>query len=293
MKAVSLTETYQDIFYKSSDGLTLYARDYDDGIDKPVVLAMHGLTRNSADFHELALHLKDRFRVVAVDQRGRGRSDYDPDPSQYRPDIYCSDMFHLLELLGLRKVISIGTSMGGLMTMMMASQQPEIFRAAIINDIGPEIAPEGLDRITGYVGATRNFASWEEAADAIEIQQSAEVFPIYTAKDWMAFAKRVCKETAEGRIEFAYDPALANPFKADQTASSPVDMWPFFDGLKSVPVLTIRGERSDILSAETLEKMRQSHPDFKGVIIPDIGHAPILTEPESLTEIDAFLESFK
>lgn len=292
MKAVSLTKPYHDISYKSPDGLTLYARDYDDGAGKPVILAMHGLTRNSADFHDLALHLIDRFRVITVDQRGRGRSDYDPNPSQYCPDIYCADMFHLLEHLGLKRVISIGTSMGGLMTMIMASQKPEIFRAAIINDIGPEIAPEGLERIKGYVGVSRDFASWEEAAEAIKIQQSPEVFPLYTTQDWMAFARRVCKQTPEGRIEFAYDPALANPFKKDNTDSAPVDLWPFFTGLKSIPVLTFRGERSDILLAETLEKMAQLHPNFTAVTIPDIGHAPILTEPESLVAIDSFLKPF-
>ena len=287
-----MTESYKDIFYKSSDGLTLYARDYDDGTGKPVILGLHGLTRNSADFHDLALHLTDRFRVITVDQRGRGRSDYDPDPSQYRPDIYCADMFQLLERLQLKQVISIGTSMGGLMTMIMSSQNPDVFRAAIINDIGPEIAPEGLERIKGYVGATRDFASWEDAAEAIKAQQTTEVFPLYAAQDWMAFAKRVCKETAGGRIEFAYDPALALPFKQDDTVSSPVDMWPFFAGLKSIPVLTLRGERSDILSDATLEKMSKSHPNFTTVTIPDIGHAPILTEPDSLAAIDSFLKPF-
>ncbi|WP_415809662.1 alpha/beta fold hydrolase [Litorimonas haliclonae] len=288
-----MTKTYQDIFYKSSDGLTLYARDYDDGTGKPVILGLHGLTRNSADFHDLALHLQDRFRVVTVDQRGRGRSGYDPDASQYRLEIYCADMFTLLDHLGIKKVIPIGTSMGGLMTMIMASQNPDVFRAAVINDIGPEIAPEGLERIKGYVGASRDFASWEEAADAIKTQQSTEVFPLYTSQDWMDFARRVCRQSPDGRIEFAYDPALANPFKEDESVSAPVDMWPLFANLSSVPVLTFRGARSDILSDKTLEKMSRSHPDFRGVIIPNIGHAPILTEPESLAEIDAFLEPFK
>lgn len=292
MKAVSLTKPYQDIFYKSSDGLTLYARDYDDGTGKPVILGLHGLTRNSDDFHDFALHLRDRFRIITVDQRGRGRSDYDPDSSKYRLDIYCADMFHLFEHLGLKKVISIGTSMGGLMTMIMASQKPEIFRAAIINDIGPEIAPEGLERIRRYVGVSRDFASWDEAARAIKKQQTTDVFPLYTSEDWMAFAKRVCKQTSEGRIEFAYDPALANPFKEDDSVSAPVDMWPFFGALKSIPVLTLRGERSDILSAVTLDKMAKSHPNSVAVTIPNIGHAPILTEPESLVAIDSFLKPF-
>ena len=293
MKAVSLTKLYEDIYYKSSDGLTLYARDYDDGLGKPVILALHGLTRNSADFHDLALYLNDRFRVITVDQRGRGRSDYDPDPTQYRPDIYCADMFRLLATLNLEKVIVIGTSMGGIMAMMMATQNADIFRAAIINDIGPVIDPAGLKRIQGYVGVARDFASWEEAAKAIEMQQGAEVFPLYTSADWLSFAKRTCTEKPDGRVQFAYDPALANPFKEDETVSSPVDMWPFFAALKSTPILTIRGALSDILSEQTVEKMARIHPDFTAVTIPDIGHAPMLNEAQSLKAIDRFLEPFK
>lgn len=293
MKAVFLTKNYQDIFYKSPDGLSLYARDYDPGADKPVILGLHGLTRNSADFHDLALHLSDRFRVITADQRGRGLSEYDSDPTRYRPDIYCADMFRLLDHLKLEKVISIGTSMGGLMTMIMASQKPDIFRAAIINDIGPEIDPKGLERIKGYVGASREFSSWEESADAIRAQQGTDVFPLYTFEDWLAFAKRVCLEKADGRIEFAYDPALANPFKEEEGVSAPVEMWPVFAGLKDIPVLTIRGERSDILSEDTLNKMARRHPNLKTITIPNIGHAPILTEPKSLSAIDNFLESLK
>lgn len=292
MKAVSLTNSYKDIFYTSSDGLALYARDYDDGTGKPVVLCLHGLTRNSSDFHDLALHLSDRFRVITVDQRGRGRSAYDSDPTQYRPDIYCADMFSLLASLNLEKVIVIGTSMGGIMAMIMATQNPDIFHAAIINDIGPEIDPAGLKRIQGYVGVARDFASWEEAACALETQQGVEVFPLYTSSDWLNFARRTCSEQPDGRVRFAYDPTLANPFKEDETVASPVDMWPLFKGLHSIPVLTLRGALSDILSEETVETMSRSHPNFTAVTIPEIGHAPMLDEPQSLKAIDAFLETF-
>ncbi len=293
MKAVFLTESYKDIYFKSAEGLTLYARDYDNNTDKPALLCLHGLTRNSADFHDLALHLNERFRIITVDQRGRGKSENDPDPSKYRPDIYCSDVFALLENLKLQNVVVIGTSMGGIMIMMMAAEKPGLFRGAIINDIGPEIDPAGLIRIQGYVGATHEFASWEDAARSIKTQQGTDVFPLYSFDDWLAFAKRTCVEKADGKIQFAYDPALANPFKDDETVSSPVDMWPLFESLHSIPVMTIRGQRSDILSEQTLNAMERSHPDFKAVTIPDIGHAPILTEPQSLKAIDSFLETFK
>lgn len=253
---------------------------------------MHGLTRNSADFHNLAVKLKDRYRVVSVDQRGRGQSDYDSNPKNYRPDIYCADMFALLKFLDVQKVIAIGTSMGGLMTMMMSALKPGVFTAAIINDIGPEIDTAGLERIKGYVGGARSFANWAAAKDAIKAQ-GPDVFPDYTDEDWADFARRTCRQTNDGQIEFAYDPAISQPFKADDAAAAPPNLWPIFDTLGSIPVLIIRGATSDILSPETLIKMQTRHPNCAAVEIPRIGHAPMLDEAESLVAIQSFLETLK
>lgn len=285
-----MTKAYHDITYESPDGLTLYARDYDAGGDKPVLLCMHGLTRSCLDFHDLALHLMDRFRVITVDQRGRGRSAYDPDSSNYRADIYCADMLALLAQLRLSQVIAIGTSMGGIMTMMMASMKPGLFKAAILNDIGPEIDPAGLERIAGYVGKTDAFESWDAAAQALKAQ-GPDVFPNYTERDWMDFARRTCIETDNEGVRFNYDPAIAEPFKTDDTAAAPVDMRTLYMALFDIPVLIIRGALSDILSPEITDKMTAAHPGAALAEIPAIGHAPMLTEPESLAAIDGFLES--
>ena len=285
-----MIKEFEDIFYSRPDGLTLYARDYGPYSEKPVLFCMHGLTRNSTDFHALALHLKNYFRVISVDQRGRGRSDSDPVSTNYRADIYCEDMFALLRQLNLTGVTAIGTSMGGIMTMMMAAMQPGIFNAAIINDIGPEINPAGIERIKGYVGGAGPFESWAAAAAALKAQ-GPDVFPDYTEEDWMAFARRTCVETEQGEVDFIYDPAISEPFKNDDTAAAPVDMWPIFKALADIPVLSIRGALSDILTAETVRKMAQLHPDFTSVEISNIGHAPMLDEPESLAAIDAFLKA--
>ncbi|RKQ71880.1 pimeloyl-ACP methyl ester carboxylesterase [Litorimonas taeanensis] len=286
-----MTKVYSDIFYESPDGLTLYARDYGPNSDKPVLLCLHGLSRNSADFHELALYLRSDFRIISVDQRGRGRSDYDSNTDNYRPDIYCGDMFALLEHLNLKEVIAIGTSMGGIMTMMMAAMRPSIFRAAIINDIGPEIDDAGLNRIKGYVGKTGVFESWDAAVAALK-DQGQDIFLDFTDTDWLAFAHRTCEPIEGGQVKFAYDPAISKPFKSDDTASAPVDMWPIFAALNPIPVMTIRGQGSDILSSKTLSAMQKAHPNFTAVEIPRVGHAPLLTEHESLLAIDRFLKAF-
>ncbi|GGX73152.1 alpha/beta hydrolase [Litorimonas cladophorae] len=290
MRTVFLTEAYKDIFYNASDGLELYARDYRGEFLTPTILCMHGLTRNSADFHNLALQLRDKHRVISVDQRGRGLSAYDPDPQNYRPDIYCGDMFALMDHLQLPDVIAVGTSMGGLMTMMMAAMRPKSIRAAVINDIGPEIDPAGLERIKGYVGNAGPFRNWDEAVAAIKAQ-GPDVFPLYTEEDWINFSKRTCRERQDGSVEFAYDPALSTPFRTDDTSAAPPDLWPVFDALRSTPLLIIRGATSDILSPKTARKMQSRHPDCIVAEIPDIGHAPMLDEPESLLAIQNFLKA--
>lgn len=285
-----MTKAYKDIYYNAPDGLTLYARDYGGDFNTPVLLCMHGLTRNSADFHNLALNLKDRYRIIAVDQRGRGLSASDPKPQNYRPDIYCADMFALLQHINVENVIAIGTSMGGLMTMMMSAMQPGIFKAAIINDIGPDIDPAGLDRIKGYVGGTHSFDDWESAKTALK-SQGPEVFPEYSDTDWANFAQRTCTKQADGRVHYSYDPAISQPFKTEQTVAAPPDLWPIFETLSLIPLLIIRGSLSDILALKTALKMQSRHPKCFISEIPNIGHAPMLDEPKSVMDINAFLES--
>ena len=280
--------TYSDIRYRSPDGLSLYARDYAGQGHGLPLLCMHGLSRNSADFEMMAELLPD-YRIISVDQRGRGDSDWDPDKSNYRPDVYCQDMFTLLDNLGLDKVVAIGTSMGGLMTMMMAQMRPGVFRAAVINDIGPEIDTKGLARLRGYVGTSPDFDSWDAAAVSVKMQ-GPDIFPEFRDADWLAFARRTCRETPDKRIKFNYDPAIGEGVKGARPGAVSPDLWPVFAALDDVPLLLIRGETSDILPESTAHRMADRHPDCRLVTIGGRGHAPLLDEPDAIRAMSGFLE---
>ena len=277
---------YRAHHYRSACGrLDLFARDYANG-GTPLLL-MHGLTRNSADFEPLAFHLAGRYRLIVPDQRGRGLSQNDADAANYRPDIYAADMFALLDDLGIERAGLIGTSLGGLMAMVMAAMQPERVGAVVLNDIGPELAPDGLARIASYVGPSDPARDWNEAAARLlAINEAA--FPSFGAAEWLAFARRTCREEADGRIAFAYDPAIAQAF-ADAPAGQ-ADLWPLFDALKGKPLLVLRGALSDLLTPATLEAMGAHHQGpFTAIEVPDRGHAPLLDEPEALVAIRQFL----
>ena len=197
-------------------------------------------------------------------------------PDSYNPEVYVNDVLGLLKSEGIDKAISLGTSMGGIMTMILAAKRPELLAGALINDIGPELDPAGLDRIAGYVGRTTSaFENWHEAAEAIRAV-NGDAFPDETGEDfWMAFARRTCRELESGRVELDYDPAIAEPFRQPDRALPP-DMWPLYDALAPVPLVVVRGAISDLLSHESFEKMKARHPHFTGVEIPRVGHAPLL-----------------
>lgn len=280
---------YRDVFYTSRDGLRLYARDYPCRGDKSAgtLLCMHGLTRNSADFAGLAEHLSQRFRVVAVDNRGRGRSAYDPNVANYTPATYVQDMFTLLDYLGIDTVWLCGTSMGGLMSFIMAAMQPARIHGMIINDICPEIDPRGLERIKGYVGRTAPVRNWPEAiAQARAINGIA--FPDFTDAQWASFTRGIYHEE-DGVPVPSYDPAIAQPMGDDDANAVPPDLWPLFDAITDIPLLVIRGESSDILAPSGVVRMRKTRPDLHYVEIPNRGHAPTLDEPEARAAIDDFL----
>lgn len=283
-----MTRAYAEHRYTSADGLELYARLYPGDPDRIPLLCLHGLTRNSADFHDMLEYLPD-WPAISVDQRGRGHSAYDPDPTNYRPDVYCADMFRLLDGLGHSQVIAVGTSMGGLMTLMMANMRPGIFKAAMINDIGPEIDPAGLARLGTYVGQAMEFNSWADAVEAIRAQGPA-IFPDFTTDDWQDFAENVCEQSEDGKVRFRYDPVISDGLKGDKAATVPPDLWPLYQAPANLPMLIIRGERSDILSAETADRMARERPDARLITVPNRGHAPMLTEPAAVTAIKDFLK---
>jgi pimeloyl-ACP methyl ester carboxylesterase len=280
---------YQHIRFKSADGrLNLYARDYGGG-GLPV-LCLHGLTRNSADFEALAARLSPRYRVIAPDVRGRGLSDYDPEPMNYQPGVYVQDVFALLKHLDLARCVVIGTSMGGIMGMIMAAMAPQSLIGLALNDVGPELDPAGLARIAAYAGKVEPARGWAEAADRCRAS-NGQAFPDYGEADWLAFARRTYRETPEGPAP-AYDPDIAVPFKAAEGAAPP-DMWGLWDALAAIPMLAIRGALSDLLAQTTLEQMQARHPALATATIPGRGHAPMLDEPEAATAINAFLQAME
>ena len=277
---------HTDHYYTVNDGLRLHYRDYTGPSDRPPLVCLHGLTRNCRDFADLASRYSPDRRVLALDFRGRGMSDYDPLPARYTPLTYAADVIQLLNQLMIDEAVFVGTSLGGLVTMTIAGMAPQRIAAAILNDIGPELSSGGLDRIKSYVGNEARFATWDEAADALAAR-SGDVHPDYDHAAWLAMARRACRED-EGAIVFDYDMAIAIPFQTRGPAPH-VDLWPLFKTLGQKPLLVIRGERSDLLAFDALEKMQAAVPDMKSATVPRTGHAPMLDEPEAAAAIDNFL----
>ena len=272
------------------DGLNLFLREYPptgEARGLPV-LCLHGLTRNSADFEGIAPGIAALGRrVLALDIRGRGWSDRDPDPTRYRPDIYAQDVLDALDTLGIARAVFIGTSMGGLITMLVAVQAPGRVAAAVLNDVGPELNPAGLARIVNYVGKTEPVRSWDEMAAAVKASQGI-AFPDADDAFWQTFARRVAQQLPDGSIALAYDPAIAKAIARPQPVPPP-SLIPLFEALAKMPVLVIRGALSDVLSPEGVAVMRNIKPDLETAEVPRVGHAPTLEEPEARNALAAFL----
>jgi pimeloyl-ACP methyl ester carboxylesterase len=276
-----------DLYWRSSDGLRLHARDYSaaGGDARLPAICLHGLTRNARDFATLAPRIaRLGRRVLAVDVRGRGGSDR-ASPDSYRLPCYAEDVEYLARSLGVGAAILIGTSMGGLITMELAARSPGLIAAAIINDVGPKLAAEGLARIAGYVGKSAPVSAWQDAADHLR-SLNAEALPHYGPADWQEMARRLYREV-DGRIAADYDPAIATPFKAAPLATDPQQGW---DALVcDRPILLLRGERSDLLHQKAAEEMVAGHGDATLSIVANVGHAPMLDEPDAWAAIQSFL----
>jgi len=285
-----MAATYEDRFWTSSDGLNLHYRNYPgpDGAEALPVLCMHGLTRNARDFAALAESLAATRRVIVPEMRGRGMSDYAPDSDTYSPVTYVQDVEKLLAEQGIARFVVIGTSMGGLMTMLMAAAQPGRMAAVVMNDIGPVVEAEGLARISGYVGQGRSYPTWVHAARGLADAHGA-AFPDFDLDQWLDLAKRTMVVTQNGRISFDYDMAIAEPFAKPGNAA-PANLWLAFEALRGVPMLLVRGELSDLLSPDTLKQMAARNPAMQTVVVPRVGHAPTLDEPEVRAAIHALLD---
>ena len=281
---------YEDRFWTSGDGLSLHYRNYP-GPERSSalpVLCMHGLTRNARDFAGLAESLAPKRRVIVPEMRGRGMSDYAKVSDTYTPLTYVADVEKLLAEQEITRFVAIGTSMGGLMTMMLAHTRPGRIAAAVMNDIGPVVDAGGLGRISGYVGQGRSYPTWVHAARGLAEAHGA-AFPDYDLGQWLEMAKRTMVVTQNGRISFDYDMAIAEPFAKPGNAAPP-NLWLAYEGLRDVPMLLVRGELSDLLSADTVKQMGVRNPAMRSITVPRVGHAPTLDEPEVRAAIHALLD---
>jgi pimeloyl-ACP methyl ester carboxylesterase len=286
-------EGFADRFWRSADGLQLHARDYPAAAGKALapVICIHGLTRNARDFEDLAPRIAAAGRrALAVDVRGRGGSAWDTNPLGYQPAVYAGDIIALMSALAISRAVFIGTSMGGLITLALASMKSELVAAAVLNDIGPEIGPEGLARITAYTGQPAEIRDWRGAADYAR-ERNAVAFPHYGPDDWAKMARRLFRDDGSGRPVLDYDPAISAPLKANGAAAPQPNLWPLWTNLAGGrPVLVIRGELSDLLLPETVARMRRTAPKAQFAEAPGVGHAPMLDEPAAREATMGFLE---
>lgn len=278
---------FSDGYWWSNDGLRLHYRDYPGRADRPVILCLPGLTRNARDFEGLAEQLAGEWRVIVVEMRGRGESAYARDPMTYVPLTYLQDIERLIDELGLVDIIAFGTSLGGILTMLLASTGRHRLAAAMLNDVGPEIEGAGLARIRTYVGKSVQYPTWMHAARALA-EANGDVYPDYGTADWLVMAKRLHRLSSSGRIVLDYDMKIGEPFRVPGNEAGP-DMWRALAALGETPTLIVRGERSDILGAATADRMVQSLNRAELVKVPRIGHAPTLDEPQVVAAIERLL----
>jgi len=276
-----------EYWFESHDGLRLFSRVYaGPRADAPVVVCLHGLMRNSRDFEDLAPHLAARYRVVVPDVRGRGLSARDPNFGNYQIPIYLADLLLLCAGLGVRRAYIIGTSMGGLMAMVLAVTQPQLVAGIVLNDVGAEVDPQGLERIRGYAGKSPPVRSWEQAVAQVRSIYGA-AWPGLSEERWERIARLSYRANAHGEPEADADPLISEPLR-DTSVAAP-NLWPLWGALAKVPILVIRGAQSDILNVATLARMQREKPDLRVLEVANRGHAPMLDEPECLAVIDEFL----
>ncbi len=277
---------FSEHIYTSQDGLPLYYRSYGTAYsNQPPVLCLPGLTRNSQDFHRLAMHLGKSRYVICPDYRGRGKSAYDTDPNRYQPRTYLDDIRHLLVVAGVHRVIVIGTSMGGLLAMGLGVIAPAILRGVIFNDIGPGIGA-GLDSILAYAGTDRPVADWDAAAR--EFRHALPRATFQSDDDLQLAIRGTWRERDDGMLHVDWDIRLVQYMLKGPPLP---DLWRLFRCLRRVPALAFRGENSDILDRETFQRMAAEHDGLVQVEVKRTGHTPSLNEPESVHAIDAFLKS--
>jgi pimeloyl-ACP methyl ester carboxylesterase len=280
--------SFREQRWLAADGLELYCRIYDTSAPGAVtVLCLPGLTRNSRDFEALAPHLAVRYRVLCPDLRGRGLSARDPQWRNYHPGTYLADLQRLMQTLELERAAIIGTSLGGLLAMMLGAAAPQRVAGIVLNDIGPEIDPAGIERIRSYTGTLPPVGTWEDAVKQLRAVYG-NAWPDLADEVWATLVRRSYRADASGIPVLDCDPRVGDALRAAPPAPAEA-FWPVFARLGTLPMLVIRGALSDILSVGTLERMQREKPDLERVTVGNRGHVPLLDEPEVLAAIDRFL----
>jgi pimeloyl-ACP methyl ester carboxylesterase len=296
MRKPSATNGYRPTLVGAQDGLKLFVRDYGERrwTSTPVV-CLPGLSRSSADYHELALYLSCGAsiprRVICCDMRGRGRSQYDKRPANYEVLVETRDVLSVTAAMGIGKAIFVGASRGGLQMMVLAAMRPSALASAVLVDIGPVIDGKGLARIKGYVGKLPAVRDFEEAATMLKRLGAAQ-FPAWSDAQWALMARHSYRETATGLVP-DYDPALARTLEAVDLEAPLPAIWPLFEAMAPIPLLVIRGQNSDILSQATLAEMARRHPRCQTLTVPGEGHVPDIGQPKLTERIASFADGLE
>jgi pimeloyl-ACP methyl ester carboxylesterase len=279
--------------YRSTDGLLLAGRKYGwEHQDALPAVCLPGLTRNAADFHELALYLSESpfapRRVLCLDYRGRGMSQHDRNWRNYNIMTEAEDVANGMVAAGISSAAIIGTSRGGLICLVLGATRPALLRAVILNDVGPEVNPQGLARIKNYVGQSRDYANWQQAIDAVRTI-GAPQFPDWPESMWQKQARLLFEEKGS-KVVRRYDGRIVKSLASVDLDNPLPAMWPQFAGLTTVPMLVIRGANSDILTVDTFDRMREAHPDLTAIVVPGQGHAPDLGGEQIREQISRFIQ---
>lgn len=287
-----MSTQFRDVFCQSADGLKLHAKVIgpEDSAALPV-LCLPGLTRTTDDFDDIARAIANSpsapRKVVAIDYRGRGLSDYDPDPAKYAVPVELGDVLAISASLGISRAILLGTSRGGLISMAMAAAQPRLLAGVILNDIGPALEMGGLMKIKGYIANPPPRQTWDEAARGLK-ELFGTVFPSLTDDEWMAWARRAFREKTGGGLERTYDLKISHTLDGLDPSNPLPQVWELFDAMASVPLMLIHGALSDLLSVQGVKDMITRRPDIDLVTVTDQGHAPLLADKPTMDRIVAF-----